>query len=126
MRLFLGVMLACIGLAVFGGLAGVQPAPVRAVPRATNTPELPAPAELTVYGIPGGTCATAPAAYAILSDPPGTLSPSGITMCWPVPPAWIEARGTGGTTRWERDPPPPTPMPEPSFPYTIVLMPVSR
>jgi hypothetical protein len=86
----------------------------------------PAPPTLTLYGVPGGTCATATDADVLTSDPPGT--PSGAdTLCWPSPPAWVEATGPGGTVRWERDAPPPTTQPEPTpTPEPMACVPGTR
>lgn len=69
----------------------------------------PAPPTLTVYGVPGGACATATGADTLTSDPPGT--PDGtLTLCWPSPPRSITATGPGGVATWPA-PAPPTPLP---------------
>lgn len=71
----------------------------------------PAPPQITVYGVVGGTCATATGADTLTSDPPGT--PDGaLTLCWPEPPRSVTATGPGGVATWPSAAPTPLPTRE--------------
>lgn len=93
----------------------------------------PAPPTLTVYGVPGGTCATATGADTLTSDPPGRAVPGeALTLCWPEPPRSITATGPGGVATWPSAPPPPLPTRPPptsapvAWPARQILFPVYK
>ncbi len=70
----------------------------------------PAPPTLTVYGVPGGACATATGADTLTSDPPGRAVPGeALTLCWAQPPRSITATGPGGVAMWPSAAPTPLP-----------------
>lgn len=130
MRLLLALLLTACGAPVAeawpraalttaahsGPVPLAEPAPPAVLPR------------LTVYGVAGvGTCATATDATELDSEPPGesiAAEPGAIAACWPAPPVWVEARSLGGTVRWERDTPAPTPLPPRD--HAVWLVPVTR